>query len=203
MSGKRQWHRLLLWMWGGGVGEKQISNPPLSFHQPPTPIYLYISTMILFSFFSTFNHFLIFSAEFKQKWLLCPLILLLTINLIVTYNCKTLLSTIFEEISGRASKGRMNWPEIKPGRKKKKPPLIYKAQASNWGRRKTLLGQNCLSQPKNARRRKTWGLLSAKQQPPPPGGLLKPESIWPELQSHWRRKASCSPYWAHWSPIFS
>lgn len=120
MSGKRQWHRLLLWMWGGGVGEKQISNPPLSFHQPPTPIYLYISTMILFSFFSTFNHFLIFSAEFKQKWLLCPLILLLTINLIVTYNCKTLLSTIFEEISGRASKGRMNWPEIKPGRKKKK-----------------------------------------------------------------------------------
>lgn len=120
MSGKRQWHSLLLWMWGGGVGEKQISNPPLSFHQPPTPIYLYISTMILFSFFSTFNHSLIFSAEFKQKWLLCPLILLPTINLIVTYNCKTLLSTIFEEISRRASKGRMNWPEIKPGRKKKK-----------------------------------------------------------------------------------
>lgn len=113
-----------------------------------------------------------------------PSILLCTINLIVTYNCKTLLSTIFQKKYTKC-KGRMNWPEVKPGRKKKSP-IIYKAQASNWVRRKTLLGQNCLSQPKNVRRRKTEGSSAPGQEPPPPGGLVKPENIWlviPELLS--------------------
>lgn len=158
MSCKRKWHCLLLWIWGGGVGVKQISNSLLSF---PIilllPIYLFISTVFLFFLFSTFNCSLTFSSEFKQKRLLCLLVLLLSISKFhIRCTYKPLLSTIFLGIQKRQGEGKLAWGQIW---QKKNSPIISKAQASNWGKRKTLLGQNCLSQPENARRRKTWGLL--------------------------------------------
>lgn len=77
------------------------------FHQPPNPN---LSSFPQCFFSPYFLHLtLIFSPEFKQKRLLCPLILLLTINLIVTHNCKTLLSTSFKEIYEGQGEDELAW----------------------------------------------------------------------------------------------
>lgn len=159
MSCKRKWHCLLLWIWGGGVGVKQISNSLLSF---PIilllPIYLFISTVFLFFLFSMFNCSLSPLLNSNRKDCFAFLILLLSISKFhIIYTYQPLLNTIFIGIYKWQGEDKLAWGQI--WQKKKNSPIISKAQASNWQKRKTLLGQNCLSQPENARRRKTWGLL--------------------------------------------
>lgn len=156
MSCKRKWHCRLLWIWGGGVGVKQISNSLLSF---PIilllPIYLFISTMF-FSLFSTLNWSLTFFSEFKQKKTALPFNSVTYYDSLKFHTMLTYKPLLFSQ---EYTKGKGGWNGLRLNLAEEKFPIIFKAQASNWGRRKTLLGQNCLSQPENARRRKTWGLL--------------------------------------------
>lgn len=141
MSHKRKWHCLLLWIWGGGVGVKQISNSLLSF---PIilllPIYLFISTVFLFFLFSTFNRSLTFSSEFKQKRLLFLLILLLSISKFhIIYTYQPLLSTIFIGIYKRQGEGKLAWGQI--WQKKKIPLLFPKPRPPTEGKGKPSWGK--------------------------------------------------------------
>lgn len=137
MSCTRKWHCLLLWIWGGGVGVKQISNSLLSF---PIilllPIYLFISTVFLFFLNCSFT----FSSEFKQKRLLCLLVLLLSISKFhIRCTYKPLLSTIFLGIHKRQGEGKLAWCQI--WQKKKIPLLFPKPRPPTEGKGKPSWGK--------------------------------------------------------------
>lgn len=184
MSCKRKWHCLLLWIWGGGVGVKQISNSLLSF---PIilllPIYLFISTVFLFFLFSTFNCSLTFSSEFKQKRLLCLLVLLLSISKFhIRCTYKPLLSTIFLGIHKRQGEGKLAWGQIW---QKKKFPYYFQSPGLQLREKENPSGAKLPESARKCQEEKDMRAPAAlEQEPSAPGRLnlqLKPESLCPML----------------------
>lgn len=182
---KRKWHCLLLWIWRGGVGVKPISNSLLSF---PIilllPIYLFISTVFLFFLFSTFNCSLTFSSEFKQKRLLCLLILLLSVSKFhIIYTYKPLLSTSFIEIYQRQGEGKLAWGQI--WQKKKKFPYYFQSPGFQLREKENPPGAKLPESARKCQEEKDMRAPAAlEQEPSSPGRLnllLKPESICPVL----------------------
>lgn len=204
MSCKRKWHCLLLWIWRGGVGVKQISNSLLSF---PIilllPIYLFISTVFLFFLFSTFNCSLTFSSEFKQKRLLCLLILLLSVSKFhIIYTYKPLLSTSFIEIYQRQGEGKLAWGQI--WQKKKIPLLFPKPRLPTEGKGKPSWGKTAWVSQKMPGGERHEGSCSPRARAFFTRQAEPSAETWEHLPCASRatgKRACCSLYWAQFSPL--
>lgn len=123
-----------------GCEANQQFSPFISHHSPAPNLSLHFHSLSFLPFFSTFNCSLTFSSEFKQKRLLCLLVLLLSISKFhIRCTYKPLLSTIFLGIHKRQGEGKLAWRQI--WQKKKIPLLFPKPRPPTEGKGKPSWGK--------------------------------------------------------------